>query len=114
MNAEQVAKLFHETYERLAPAFGYVTRKSSRLKWDSVPQKNRALMVAVSQTVLNALLEAESAEKSDNKSSIKFPELEEVIELVARDRPGRFYVMTGHDEKLITKVFDIIVGNKKR
>ena len=47
MTAEQLARLFHETYERLAPAFGYST-----VKWEQLPEKNRSLMVATATTVL--------------------------------------------------------------
>lgn len=47
MDAEAVAKLFHEIYERLAPQFGYETRKASAKPWDQVPENNRKLMVAV-------------------------------------------------------------------
>lgn len=44
---EQLAKRFHETYERLAPSFGYETRKDSAVPWENVPEKNRLLMIAV-------------------------------------------------------------------
>jgi len=57
MSAEQLAKRFHETYERLAPAFGYKTRAASRVAWADVPQKNRALMIAVCETLLTQLQE---------------------------------------------------------
>jgi len=73
MNAEKLAELFHETYERLAPAFGYNTRKTSRVEWERVPQKNRALMVAVSQTVLNMLQSEECAKETANSASTKCP-----------------------------------------
>ena len=44
---ENVARAFHEAYERLAPDHGYETRKESAVPWDEVPEQNRALMVAV-------------------------------------------------------------------
>jgi hypothetical protein len=44
---EKLAKLFHETYERLAPQFGYETRKESAKAWADVPPNNRRLMLAV-------------------------------------------------------------------
>lgn len=53
--AEDVAKLFHETYERLAPAFGYKTRKDTAVKWDELPARNKNLMIATCRTVLNTL-----------------------------------------------------------
>lgn len=45
--AAEIAQEFHETYERLAPEFGYDTRKDSAVPWDEVPTANRSLMVAV-------------------------------------------------------------------
>ena len=45
--AVKLAQIFHETYERLAPQYGYETRKDSAVAWENVPAKNRALMIAV-------------------------------------------------------------------
>jgi len=45
--AEDLARAFHETYEGLAPQFGYETREQSRVPWDEVPAPNRLLMIAV-------------------------------------------------------------------
>jgi hypothetical protein len=50
--AAEIAKAFHETYERLAPAFGYETRPESAVAWEDVPVSNRELMEA---TVLDLL-----------------------------------------------------------
>lgn len=44
---ENVAAAFHETYERLAPDFGYKTREASAVPWAEVPEANRQLMTAV-------------------------------------------------------------------
>lgn len=44
--AAETARLFHETYERLAPDFGYRTREASAKPWADVPEQNRALMIA--------------------------------------------------------------------
>jgi hypothetical protein len=51
ITAEQVARLFHEAYERLAPSHGYETRKASAVPWDDVPEPNRSLMIAVAAEV---------------------------------------------------------------
>jgi hypothetical protein len=56
--AERAARLFHETYERLAPNFGYETRKESAVPWESVPDKNKQLMIAVCAEVLGAIAES--------------------------------------------------------
>jgi len=51
---EQLAQLFHESYERRAPAFGYKTREASAVPWADVPEPNRSLMIAVASDVLAA------------------------------------------------------------
>jgi hypothetical protein len=48
---ESIARAFHETYERLAPSFGYETREASAKPWGQVPENNRALMTAVAAEV---------------------------------------------------------------
>lgn len=48
---DDVARAFHEAYERLAPGFGYKTRDASAVPWEDVPENNRALMVATVQQV---------------------------------------------------------------
>ena len=55
MDADKLAQKFHETYEALAPSFGYETREESRKTWEEVPEKNRNLMVAVCRVVLGEL-----------------------------------------------------------
>jgi hypothetical protein len=50
--AEDIAQAFHESYERLAPRFGYETRESSAVPWSEVPAENKALMVAVASELL--------------------------------------------------------------
>ncbi len=52
---EALAKFFHDTYEQLAPSFGYKTRKASRKRWKDVPENNRNLMVAVAGGVYGFL-----------------------------------------------------------
>ena len=54
--AESLARHFHESYERLAPQFGYETRKESAKPWSDVPEKNRALMTAVCAEMLRLLV----------------------------------------------------------
>jgi Lar family restriction alleviation protein len=50
-DSEQLAQMFHETYERLAPSFGYETRKSSAKPWADVPENNKRLMIAVCREI---------------------------------------------------------------
>lgn len=47
LDPEMVARSFHEAYERLAPKYGYKTRKESAVPWKDVPEKNKKLMKAV-------------------------------------------------------------------
>jgi len=63
--AEAVAQAFHEAYERLAPSFGYETRRVSAVPWADVPAQNKALMVAVAQEVLGSLLAALTQAETD-------------------------------------------------
>ena len=49
----EVARLFHDTYERLAPTFGYETREDTRQFDPTSP--NGALMIAVVGSVLRDL-----------------------------------------------------------
>jgi len=51
--AEHLAKVFHDTYEDLAPSCGYQTRKESAVPWDDVPRSNKVLMIAVCRELLN-------------------------------------------------------------
>jgi S-adenosylmethionine synthetase len=55
MTAEDLAKLFHETYERLAPEYGYRTREASVVSWEQVPEQNKKLMIATCDYVLKRL-----------------------------------------------------------
>jgi hypothetical protein len=55
VTAEELARLFHDTYERLAPEFGYRTREDSAVPWEDVPAANKALMVATCEHVLAEL-----------------------------------------------------------
>ena len=51
--AEQLARAFHEAYEQLAPEHGYRTREASAVPWARVPVRNRRLMVATAQRLLD-------------------------------------------------------------
>jgi Caspase domain len=73
-DAESVAKLFHEAYERLAPAFGYETRRETRLPWEKVPERNRRHMIASTAEVLALLFppaDQESTHDADETAGSK-------------------------------------------
>ena len=57
MDAIELAKLFHETYEKLAPTFGYETRKETRNL--DLGSNNGKLMVAVCEYILPILFETD-------------------------------------------------------
>jgi len=53
MTPEKLARKFHEAYERLAPKYGYETKKETR---KFVPEsKNGRLMIAVADEILTFL-----------------------------------------------------------
>lgn len=58
-DAESVARLFHEAYERLAPYFSYETRETTRVPWENVPAPNKRLMIAATSEVLAMLFPVE-------------------------------------------------------
>lgn len=62
---ESVARLFHETYERLAPQFNYETRRATARPWDEVPEDNRRLMIAVANEVLSMLFPPQTETPAD-------------------------------------------------
>lgn len=55
MDAEDLARLFHDTYEKLAPQFGYTSRGSTAVPWEHVPEPNKSLMIATAKSVLEQL-----------------------------------------------------------
>jgi hypothetical protein len=55
VTAEELARLFHETYERLAPQYDYETREESATPWEDVPENNKRLMIATCAEVLKKL-----------------------------------------------------------
>jgi hypothetical protein len=55
MTPEELARFFHETYERLAPEYGYKTRDESAVPWSEVPDDNKRLMIATCGEVLRKL-----------------------------------------------------------
>jgi hypothetical protein len=53
INGEDIARLFHETYEKLAPSFGYETREDTKV-FDP-ESKNGKLMISVCQSVASKI-----------------------------------------------------------
>jgi len=63
--AEGLAVFFHETYERLAPSFGYETRKDTKAFDPESP--NGKLMIAVCGEVLESINPNGSHGRKQNK-----------------------------------------------
>lgn len=59
--AEWLARFFHETYEALAPSFGYITKESTK-NYDAESPNGR-LMEAVAKKVLEALSQPEEEQE---------------------------------------------------
>jgi len=53
--AREVARLFHDAYERLAPGYGWTTNAATAVEWDKLPTANRELMVHVVNVVLDEI-----------------------------------------------------------
>ena len=49
----KIAQAFHETYERLAPEYGWVTQKESAMSWEDIPVENKLLMINVVAKLFN-------------------------------------------------------------
>jgi len=50
--ADELARRFHDTYEKLAPDFGYKTRELSAVAWADVSYNNKQLMIATCKSLL--------------------------------------------------------------
>jgi len=53
IDEQRIAKEFHETYERLAPEHGYLTRSACNVPWSAVPANNKSLMRAVVRNLID-------------------------------------------------------------
>lgn len=114
MNALELAIKFHETYERLAPSFGYETRTETRT-FDP-ESKNGKLMVAVCGEMSAQVADAMNGEQDETPVteewlSNRFPLLAGIAgDWINLDAEGRFQVVFGKEtfidhegERLLTK-----------
>lgn len=107
-NPEAVARAFHETYERLAPEYGYTTRRASAVPWEQVPENNRALMVDVADEVLARLVHA-AVMPSDRRRGAPKPHAR-----ILRNSPTEvdevvFHDATVHIEQMDEQCWTVIV-----
>jgi hypothetical protein len=66
VDAEELARRFHEAYERLAPVFNYQTRRETAVPWDEVPEQNKRLMIAVCAELLAQMCPASPDSNADD------------------------------------------------
>lgn len=59
IEAEYLARRFHEIYEALASDFNYTTRLESRCDWKDVPTKQKELMIAAAREILTTVFHIE-------------------------------------------------------
>ena len=52
---EAAARAHHTEYERVAPYYGYATREETRVPWDDLDIKMRALMLDAERAALDAI-----------------------------------------------------------
>lgn len=64
----ELAKVFHDTYESLAPVYDYKIRTTSAVPWQDVSENNRNLLVATIEAVLAHLAKQEVVACSDGES----------------------------------------------
>lgn len=51
----ELARVFHDTYESLAPVYDYKIRTTSAVPWEDVLENNRKLLIATIEVVLGHL-----------------------------------------------------------
>jgi len=63
IKAEELARTFHEEYEKLASRFNYETRKETKGDWENLPNNNKQLMIAVAEAVMDKYFKGQIAKK---------------------------------------------------
>lgn len=64
VTGEQLARLFHDSFEELAPTFGYAAASDHVMPWSALTSGWRALMVATADRVLSELHQLPSTARS--------------------------------------------------
>ena len=93
-NAEELAKTFHEVYEKLAPAYGYETNKETRI-FDK-NSRNGKLMIATCEGILNML------------DSELISEIEKKMEKEAQQKSKQNRVFHQGRYDLLTEIINLI------
>lgn len=77
-----LAMHFHNTYEKLAPSFGYKTREDT--KQFDINSNNGQLMVAVCQTILNDILQIPNDKETEDETLDRIEILDKNINMLTR------------------------------
>lgn len=88
IESEELAKLFHDIYETLAPQYGYETRKETRVKFDELPENNKKLMIAVCSRVA-AVITAEYASYTNVERHLLNDMFKRLSEIERNDKNAR-------------------------
>lgn len=64
--SEELARLFHETYAKLAPTFG----KVAGLRWDQLPERERSYRIAVADVIELKFFGQESTGEDESAISL--------------------------------------------
>ncbi len=64
----EIAKAFHDNYERLAPGHGYATQECSRVPWDELPAPLADLMIATVEASVGDVIAEIKRLKADRLS----------------------------------------------
>lgn len=51
--ATELARAFHDSYTRFAPALAWTEQEGTSVEWDELPENNRRLMLVVALDLLN-------------------------------------------------------------
>lgn len=106
---EDVARLFHDTYEKMAPGFGYVTREETRV-FDPESSNGR-LMIAVCEQVITAYRPHIEAEKAEAVKALTF-----IADTIAANisETDKEHAMIVGDERFtgpaVDKAYNILMG----
>lgn len=92
----ELARRFHEAYERLAPSFGYKTRDETAVPWEDVPEANKRLMEAVVGEVCDRL--SVERDRLDDRNAALRDQLENNRSLLDTARAERDAALAARDD----------------
>lgn len=92
----ELARLFHEAYERLALDFGYKTREASAVPWEDVPDDNKRLMTATAGAVLDTLHPALQFLLSQARAGVESGERERIAAALLAVDPVEWALAGAH------------------